>query len=86
MHDVNPYGGVLNFDNFLDACIPVFQMATVSSWQEVMHITQDTTGEFATIYFIFGTVFGGYFLFNLFVAVLKSKFEIAMAVAAVRKL
>jgi|EP01046_Picozoa_sp_COSAG06_P019366 Ca2+-binding EF-hand superfamily protein len=82
LHDTNPYDGVLSFDNFGSACIPVMQMATVSSWQEVMHIMQDVTGEFAAVYFLFGTVFGGYFLFNLFVAVLKSKFEIAMAVAA----
>ena len=82
MHDVNPYNDILSFDSFGSACIPVLQMATVSSWQEVMHIMQDVTGEISTIYFIFGTVFGGYFLFNLFVAVLKSKFEIAMAVAA----
>eukprot|EP01043_Picozoa_sp_COSAG02_P046569 COSAG02_NODE_4370_length_5442_cov_338.841475_1_plen_851_part_00 len=82
LHDANPYNGVLNFDSFGAACIPVMQMATVSSWQEVMHIMQDVTGQLSTIYFLFGTVFGGYFLFNLFVAVLKNKFEIAMAVAA----
>jgi Ca2+-binding EF-hand superfamily protein len=82
LHDTNPYNGILSFDSFGSACIPVMQMMTVSSWQEVMHIMQDVTGDFATIYFLFGTVFGGYFLFNLFVAVLKSKFEIAMAVAA----
>ena len=82
LHTDNPYDGVLNFDNFGSACIPVLQMATVSSWQEVMHIMQDVTGNVAIPYFLFGTVFGGYFLFNLFVAVLKSKFEIAMAVAA----
>ena len=82
LHSDNPYDGVLNFDNFGSACIPVMQMVTVSSWQEVMHIMQEVTGDIATVYFLFGTVFGGYFLFNLFVAVLKSKFEIAMAVAA----
>lgn len=82
LHYDNPYDGVLNFDSFGGACIPVMQMVTVSSWQEVMHIMQDVTGDIATVYFLFGTVFGGYFLFNLFVAVLKSKFEIAMAVAA----
>ena len=82
LHTINPYDGVLNFDSFGGACIPVMQMVTVSSWQEVMHIMQDVTGDIATVYFLFGTVVGGYFLFNLFVAVLKSKFEIAMAVAA----
>ena len=82
IHHTNPYHGALSFDNLMIACIPVMQMATVSSWQEVMHITKDTTGEFATIYFIFGTVFGGYFLFNLFIAVLKSKLQIVTAVAS----
>ena len=82
LHSDNPYDGILNFDNFGSACIPVMQMVTVSSWQEVMHIMQDVTGDIVIVYFLFGTVFGGYFLFNLFVAVLKSKFEIAMAVAA----
>ena len=82
LHYNNPYHGILSFDDFGSACIPVLQMATVSSWQEVMHIMQEVTGQLSTLYFLFGTVFGGYFLFNLFVAVLKNKFEIAMAVAA----
>ena len=81
LHHTNPYYGVLSFDNLLSSFIPVLQMATVSSWQEVMHITQSTRGYFATIYFIFGTIFGGYFLFNLFVAVLKSKLQIVANVA-----
>ena len=80
IHSENPYWGVLSFDSFADSTIPVFQMATVSSWQEVMHITQDTTGAFAVIYFLLGTVVGGYFLLNLVIAVLKSKYEIASAV------
>ena len=80
IHHTNPYHGVLSFDNLLSSFIPVLQMGTVSAWQEVMHITQNTSGYFATIYFVFGTVFGGYFLFNLFVAVLKSKLQIIAAV------
>ena len=80
-HSVNPYHGALNFDSFPYACIPVLQMATISSWQEVMHITMDTTGNLCVPYFLAGTVFGGYFLLNLFVAVLKNKFEISAAVA-----
>ena len=55
---------------------------TPALYDFVVENETNNCGQFATIYFIFGTVFGGYFLFNLFVAVLKSKFEIAMAVAA----
>jgi Ca2+-binding EF-hand superfamily protein len=81
VHSANPYYDVLSFDSFGSATIPTLQMATVSSWQEIMHITQDATGMFAVIYFLLGTIFGGYFLLNLTIAVLKSKFEIASAVA-----
>jgi hypothetical protein len=79
VHHTNPYWGTLSFDSIVAASIPVLQMVTLSSWQDVMHITQDATGSFAVIYFLAGAVVGGYFLLNLVIAVLKSKFEIASA-------
>lgn len=53
------------------------QLVTVTSWQEIMHIQQETSGEIVSLYYVACTLLGGYFLLNLFVAVLKSKYEIS---------
>ena len=42
-----------------------------------MHIQQETSGEIVSLYYVACTLLGGYFLLNLFVAVLKSKYEIS---------
>jgi Ca2+-binding EF-hand superfamily protein len=79
-HHSNPYWGKLSFDHMGAACIPILQMATMSSWQEVMHRTTDTSGSIVKLYFVTGVILGGYFLFSLFIAELKNQFEVAMAV------
>ena len=81
IYHTNPHHGLLSFDNFVSSCVPVMLMASVSAWQDVMHLVADTRGQFGVVYFTIGTVFGGYFLFNLFVAVLKAKLQVVTAVA-----
>jgi hypothetical protein len=81
-HFENPFGGLANFDNIGHASIIVMQIITLSSWQDLMHVTQDTSGTFSFLYFMCAALVGAFFMVNLFVAVIKDKFDIANAVAA----
>ena len=81
--ETNPYYDWVSFDNIISSWIVVLQCITTTSWQEVMHIAQATAGLGTTAWFLACVVLGGFFLLNLFVAVLKEKFGIAQAVLAV---
>jgi hypothetical protein len=72
---INPYWGLISFDNIFLAFVIIYQIVTITSWQEYMYFTQDTSGFGCWVYYIICTLIGAYFLFNLFVAVLKEKFD-----------
>lgn len=80
LHNTNPYFDILSHDRIDHSFVVVLMLVTVTSWQEIMHLQQDTSGEIVSVYFVACTLLGGYFLLNLFVAVLKSKFEISKTV------
>ena len=73
--EINPYWGLISFDNIFLAFVIIYQIVTITSWQEYMYFTQDTAGFACWIYYVLCTLIGAYFLFNLFVAVLKEKFD-----------
>ena len=73
---------IMSFDSVPDALPIIFQVFTLASWQELMHITQDTSGKYSAIYFIVAVILGSYFLVQLFVAILKENFDIADSVVA----
>lgn len=73
--EINPYWGLISFDNIFLAFVIIYQIVTITSWQEYMYITQDTAGFGCWVYYVLCTLLGAYFLFNLFVAVLKEKFD-----------
>ena len=79
-HSENPYFGIVSHDRIDRSFVIIMQLVTVTAWQEIMHLQMDTSGEVTTVYYVICTLLGGYFLLNLFVAVLKSKYEISRAV------
>eukprot|EP01052_Picozoa_sp_SAG31_P038813 SAG31_NODE_5257_length_2647_cov_1.852433_3_plen_158_part_00 len=44
-HDTNPYYDILSHDRIDSSFMIVLQLVTVTSWQEVMYIQQETSGE-----------------------------------------
>eukprot|EP01052_Picozoa_sp_SAG31_P023053 SAG31_NODE_1869_length_7028_cov_2.847164_4_plen_1132_part_00 len=74
-HSANPYWGLAGWDNIALSMAIIYQILTVTAWQEYMYHTQASAGFINWIYFVGCTLIGGYFLLNLFVAVLNEKFE-----------
>jgi hypothetical protein len=72
---LNPYWDLISWDNILFGCVIIYQIITITSWQDYMYMTQQTSGFMVWIYFVACTLIGAYFLVNLFVAVLKEKFD-----------
>ena len=54
--------------------LTVFQCATLAGWAQVMYRVMDAGAETAVPYFVLLVLFGPYFVVNLFLAVLKTKF------------
>ena len=79
----NPYFDFASFDIIFEAWVVILQCVTTSSWQEIMHKAWATTGAVAVFYFLSCVMLGAYFLMNLYVAVLKQKFNISVSVMAV---
>ena len=65
---------VAGFDNVLLGMLTVFQCTTLAGWAQVMYRVMDSGAELAIPYFVCLVFFGSYFVVNLFLAVLKSKF------------
>ncbi len=64
-----------NFDSLFWSMITVFQILTQEDWNEVMYMGMETSGPWASIYFILLMVFGNYVLFSLLVAILVEGFS-----------
>ena len=65
---------VAGFDNAALGMLTVFQCATLAGWAQVMYRVMDAGAETAVPYFVLLVLFGPYFVVNLFLAVLKTKF------------
>ena len=73
----NPYYDFASFDHIFASWVIVLQCITTTSWQDIMHKAQATTGVGSSLYYILIVFTGAYFLLNLFVAVLKEKFALS---------
>lgn len=62
------------YDNVGLAMLTVFQCTTQAGWAQAMYRIMDNGAEMAIPYFILLIFFGPYFVVNLFLAVLKTKF------------
>ena len=64
-----------NFDDFFNAFMAVFQVLTGENWNDLLWAGYKTTGTLGWAYFIALTFVGNYMIFNLFLAILLSKFD-----------
>ena len=65
---------VAGYDNVAAGMLTVFQCTTLAGWARVMYRIMDSGSEVAVPYFVLLVFFGPYFVVNLFLAVLKTKF------------
>ena len=71
----NPNFGITNFDNIFFSFFNVFQLVTLDSWGFTSNIAQKTFSNYIIVYFLLIVILGGFFLVNLFLAVIKVKFS-----------
>lgn len=71
----NPNYGTTSFDNIYKAVLLVFQTVTLEGWSQNMFNVKYAFNEGAYVYFIPIVFIGNFFLLNLTLAVIKSKFS-----------
>jgi hypothetical protein len=67
--------GFFSFDNIGVAILSIFRVITLEGWSYVMYNYMDAGGIFAALYFPILVVIGGFFLLNLFLAVIMEAFS-----------
>ena len=79
---INPNNGALNFDNIGTALVTVFVMVTLEGWSYIFTYVSKTFKDkiyinqiIIFLYFHSFVYIGSFFLINLFLAVINSKFE-----------
>ena len=70
----NPNFGVTNFDNILYSLLVVFQSVTLEGWSVIMVDVQKVFNILSLFFFIPLVFIGAFFLLNLTLVVIKSKF------------
>ena len=73
--DQNPNYGTTNFDSIFFALLSVFNCVTLEGWSYIMMQMQQSFATYSVIYFLLLTFGGAYFLLNLTLAVINSKFS-----------
>ncbi len=77
-----PWDGLMSFDNIGDACIVILQAITFDTWTEAMYALMAAFSPYACIFFVLIVVLGGFFVINLFLAVI---FQEVLAAQAMEK-
>ena len=70
----NPNYGVSNFDNVSYSMLAVFQSVTLEGWSDVQVMLQEAYTYIIYLYFVLIVFVGAFFLLNLTLAVINSKF------------
>ena len=70
----NPNFGVTNFDNLLYSLLVVFQSVTLEGWSDIQKMMQRAYMFSIFVYFLPLVFIGAFFLLNLTLAVINSKF------------
>lgn len=70
----NPNLGNSNFDNIMYSLIQVFVVTTMEGWTEIMEFVREAFSDIVSIYFILIVFVGSFFVMNMMLAVIKSKF------------
>ncbi|CAI2364628.1 unnamed protein product [Moneuplotes crassus] len=72
--NTNPNMGITNFDNIFYSFLVIFQCVTLEGWSTVMVMLQLSFNNLAFLFFVPLVFIGAFFLLNLTLAVIKSKF------------
>ena len=72
--NANPNFGVTNFDNIMYSVLVVFQSITLEGWSDIQRQMQRAYTYLIFIYFLPLVFIGAFFLLNLTLAVINSKF------------
>ena len=75
-------GGTMSFDSVMLGQITLLQILTFDTWTDAMYDLMDIVSVNAWIFFILVAVLGGFFLVNLFLAVIFDEFMKSQARAA----
>lgn len=68
--------GYPNFDNIIEILVPIIQTLTLEGWSDLMYEFMDGYNSWAPpLWFIILVLFGNYFLLNLMLAVIFTKFN-----------
>lgn len=70
----NPNYGVTNFDNLFYSFLAVFQCVTLEGWSDVQRQMQQAFATWIWFFFVPLVLIGAFFLLNLTLAVINSKF------------
>ena len=77
-----PFAGLMSFDNIGVACIVILQTITFDTWTEAMYALMSAFSPSACIFFVLIVVLGGFFVINLFLAVILQEVLAAHSVEA----
>ena len=80
--DINPSSGLMSYDSVPIALVVLLQAVTFDDWATSMFALEDAYSPYVIIYYILIVIIGGFFVINLFLAVI---FEEFLSVARVEK-
>lgn len=69
-YGLNPQHGTISFDSFYSALMTVYTCITGEGWTDAMYMVMRGNHPSASLYFIALTLFGSFYVVNLFLAVL----------------
>ena len=75
---LNPNNDVTNFDNIFWALFNIFQCITLEGWSDIQKMYQMAYTYYAFLFFVPMVFIGAFFLLNLTLAVINSKFSETM--------
>ena len=80
--DLNPSNGLMSYDSVPIALVVLLQAVTFDDWATSMFALEDAYSPYVIIYYLLIVIIGGFFVINLFLAVI---FEEFLSVARVEK-
>ena len=71
----SPNHGIINFDTIGNTFLLIFTVVTLENWAQSMYYAIDAMGPVAVVYFIPMVVVCSFFLLNILIAVIMSRFD-----------
>jgi hypothetical protein len=73
-HYFGPNQGAVDYDSVINACMGIVQVITFDTWSPSMYSMMAAVSPYVTIYFLLVALLGGFFVVNLFLAVVFDEF------------